>query len=205
MDGILHFDWSIFAWTERAFDVGSNPVLDGVMKTITSLGDGGVIWIILAVVMLLFKKTRLIGIAMLIGAAFSGIFTDLVIKPLIDRARPFNIDWTPYGLGEFFYPNIIEKPDSLSFPSGHTSSSFGSAMALWFLKDKKLRYALAVPGTILAALIGFSRIYVHVHYPTDVIAGVIVGTIYALAAVLIVNAIAKALRKAGKGKIITGD
>ncbi|MDR1410134.1 MAG: phosphatase PAP2 family protein [Oscillospiraceae bacterium] len=189
MDSILHFDWNVFTWTERVFDVGNNPSLDRFFAFITSLGDGGTIWLGLGVIMLFFKKTRPWGVAVMLGVALSGIITDSIIKPLVDRPRPFDYDWPSWTIRSFYFPNIIPKPHSLSFPSGHTGSSFGGAFALWFIKDKKCRYALAVPGTILAALIGFSRIYVHVHFPTDVIVGAIAGILYALLAVLIVKSL----------------
>jgi len=191
MDSILHFDWNIMAWMENAWSIGSNPALDGFFKLVTTLGDGGMVWIAIGVIMLFFKKLRPWGVAVLLGAAFSGLLNDIIIKPIVERERPFNFDWPAWTGRDFFipFPEIVEKTHSLSFPSGHTSSSFAPAAAMWFIRDKKLRNAIAIPGTILAALIGFSRIYVHVHYPTDVLGGIVAGIVYGLLAVLAVKGI----------------
>ncbi|MDR3345346.1 MAG: phosphatase PAP2 family protein [Oscillospiraceae bacterium] len=195
MDAILHFDWNIFAWTERVLDVGHNPVLDNIFAFITSLGNSGLIWLAIGALMLFSKKLRPWGIAVMLGVAFSGLLNDLIIKPFFERPRPFDFDWPSWTGRAFYFPEIIAKPDSLSFPSGHTSSSFAPLIALWFIPDKKSRFALAIPGTILAALIGFSRIYVHVHYPTDVLGGIVAGVAYGLLAVLCVKFAVKLWQK----------
>lgn len=138
--------------------------LDSIFVFITRLGDEGIIWILLTLGLLCFKKTRGYGIAMAIALISGTIIGNICLKNIIARPRPFVIN--PEML-----PNlIINPPSSFSFPSGHTLSSFESAVAL-FMCNKKA----GIPAIILATLIGFSRNYLYVHYPTDVIAGAILG------------------------------
>lgn len=178
-DSILHFDWAIFSWVETHL---WNNILNPIMIGITSMGDGGIVWIALGIVLLFFKKYRKYGFMVLIGLLFSLMINDWILKPWIARPRPFDLE-LPWWQELYKYPDLIKRPSSWSFPSGHTSSSFAAAAALWFTKKKRL----IIPSSILAVLIAFSRIYVHVHYPTDVIAGVIVGILYGLLAALLVR------------------
>ena len=176
MDFIVNFDWAIFQFFEKLW----NPVLDVIMTFITYLGDDGVFWIILALCLLIPKKTRKYGIYIAVGIAFAALINNICLKEIIQRPRPFNFDGWPEA---FKYPALVAKPDSWSFPSGHTSSSFGAAFPI-LLKCKK-KYG--IPAIILAFLIGISRIYVHVHYPTDVIAAILVGILAGFLAVLAVD------------------
>lgn len=140
------------------------PVLDVIFKVITTLGDGGVIWILSAIIMLCFKKTRKCSVMMIIALVLGTLIGNVTLKPLIARPRPFIQN--PDMLTNL----IIKAPGGYSFPSGHTLSSFECATAM-FLFDKKF----GIPAFILAALIGFSRLYLYVHVPTDVIAGALLG------------------------------
>lgn len=185
MEAILNFDWSVFQFVENYLWC---PFLDAVMTFITHLGDGGVIWIITAVILIFTKKYRKCGIAMGVGLLGSLVFVDWIIKPVIARPRPFNFEGWPAA---FNFPGLISEPSSWSFPSGHSSSSFAAATAL-FATNKKL----GIPALILAFLVAFSRIYVHVHYPTDVIAGILFGAFLgAMAALIVTKAYPKAENK----------
>ncbi len=150
-----------------------NPVLDTIFTVITKLGDEGLIWIAIAIVFLCFKKTRKIGITMGLGLIITTIVGNEILKPLIQRPRPFD---TPGALldGDSL---LVSRPGQYSFPSGHTGSSFASAVAI-VLYDRKW----GIPALILAALIAFSRLYVYVHFPTDIMAGTVLGTLSALIA-----------------------
>lgn len=151
----------------------SNPLLDEIMKFITHLGSGGFIWIAVTVVMLAKKNTRKTGVKMAVSLLLSLLLCNIILKPLVDRVRPYeavNVDI------------IIGKPSGASFPSGHSSSSFAAAVTL--LRSRS-RGALA--AVILAALIAFSRLYLYVHYPSDVLCGALLGTAIAFAADWIVN------------------
>lgn len=199
-DSLLGFDLAVFEWVQGI----QNHLLTAIMTTITTLGDEGIIFIVLGLVLLFTKKYRKAGVSILVALVVMLLLNNIVLKELIARPRPFNLDPETYAWWHevYKYPNFnIHQPSSYSFPSGHTSSAFAAAIAL-LCHDRKL----GIPTTIFAAIMGFSRIYVEVHYCTDVIGGAIVGIIYALIGVLIAkflypyidkafNAIAKKLKK----------
>ncbi len=141
-----------------------NPFLDRIMIFITHLGDSGIFWIILALVLIYFKKTRKCGIHVIIALLIGVIIGNLLIKNIVARNRPCWIDES--------ISLLIKNPDDYSFPSGHTLASF-IASTMIFLHYKKW----GIPCLILATLIAFSRLYLFVHFPTDVLAGIIIGTI----------------------------
>ena len=193
MEALLNFDMKIFEFVERYI---WNPVLDPVMTAITHLGDVGLIWILIAVVLLFFKKTRKCGVAMGLALLLSLVINDMVIKVLVARPRPFRPELPLWWKERFIYPNLVPKPHDYSFPSGHTSSSFAAATVL--LLSLKKRFG--VPALILAVLIAFSRIYLHVHYCTDVLAGMVVGILLGLIAKALIDKIALAFSRRRKGK-----
>ena len=143
-------------------DIFECPFLDFVMPKITSLGNGGFIWILTAVILLFSKKYQKGGIAILIALSVGAILGSFILKPLIARPRPFHV------VGEL--PLLIKIPTDFSFPSGHTMSSFSGAFILNYI-NKKFGY-FAIP---LAILIAFSRLYLYVHFPSDVLVGGILG------------------------------
>lgn len=141
--------------------------LDVIMKAASRLGDDGLIWIVAAVLLLIFPKTRRGGLDTALSLAIASAVNNLGFKNLIARARPYNVI---EGL-----EILVEPLASYSFPSGHSCSSFAAAFAI----------ALAFRGKgggaalILAALIALSRVYVGVHYPTDVLCGAALGMLAA--------------------------
>ncbi len=182
-DSFLEFDLSVFQWIQSI----QNDFLDALMVGITSLGNAGTIFIILGFVLLFTKKYRKAGLSVLVALIVMLLCNDLFLKEFFARIRPFNLyesnpeKYAVWGT-EYVYPNLVYKPSSYSFPSGHSASAFAAAFAfLWH--DRKW----GIPTTIFAAVMGFSRIYVQAHYCTDVIAGVITGAISALIAILIVK------------------
>ena len=138
--------------------------LDYSMQGISFLANVGWIWIVSAVVLLIIPKTRKIGLAVACALIFSLIICNITIKPIIARVRP-------YDLREGI-ELIIARPTDFSFPSGHTSISFAGAIPMFLLNKR-----LGIPAIILATLIAFSRLYLYVHFPTDVLGGMIVGSI----------------------------
>lgn len=144
-----------------------NPVLDKIMYVITSLGNAGIIWIILCLLLLLIPKTRQTGVFLMAALLVDLLLCNGIIKPLFQRTRPYEVN-TAVQL-------LISRPVDYSFPSGHTAASFASAAALYLSGAKKM----AVPALILACLIAFSRMYFYVHYPTDIVGGIAVGVLSA--------------------------
>ena len=137
-----------------------SPMLDGSMGFITRLGDSGILWVTLTALLLVFRKTRRVGCVLAAALLIDAVLCNLLLKPLVARVRPCDI-LTEVQL-------LIPHPDDFSFPSGHTAASFASVTALW-LAGKKLA---ALP---VGVLIAFSRMYLCVHYPTDILGGVILG------------------------------
>ena len=144
------------------------------MLVITHMAKAGIFWILLSAVLIAIKKTRPLGIACALALMINVICCNVILKPLIARIRPYVLDESLICL--------VKPQWDYSFPSGHTSASFATAGVLPFMGAKK---RLAIPLLILAALIGFSRLYVRVHYPTDVIVGAVVGLIAAFTSFMI--------------------
>jgi undecaprenyl-diphosphatase len=143
------------------------PFLDKIMIVITTLGNSGFIWLAAAAILLIPKKTRYIGLFLFLALSIQYLLGDMFLKPLIARPRPFTR-----------FPEVsllIKKPGNFSFPSGHTMSSFTAATVI-YCADKRA----GLPALILASLIGFSRLYLFCHYPTDVLSGAVLGILTAL-------------------------
>ena len=140
-----------------------NPVLDTLMSAITRLGDAGIIWILLCVVLLILPRTRKSGAILMAALLVDLVVCNGILKPLVHRIRPFDVK-TGIEL-------LVKRPTDYSFPSGHTAASFASVMALYLAGEKRLW----IPALVLAVLIAFSRLYLYVHYPTDVLGGVVIG------------------------------
>lgn len=136
--------------------------LDFIMPFITKLGDGGVLWISLSLILILFRKTRQTGVAMAVSLVLEVLCCNIILKPFVARSRPCDVN-TAIQL-------LVPRPSDYSFPSGHTGASFAAASALFFSKNR-----LWIPSLILAIPIGFSRLYLYVHYPSDVLAGTLIG------------------------------
>jgi len=142
-------------------------LLDKLCPIITALGDDGIFWIALSLLLLIFKKTRKVGLVMIIALVLDVILCNGILKPIINRTRPFVVN--PNA------PLIYERPTDASFPSGHTAVSFACAFSLMFGKIK-----VWIPAMVLAALIAFTRLYLYMHYPTDILGGIAVGVIAGL-------------------------
>lgn len=192
----------------------TSPLGDQIMPIITMLGANGILWIAMAALLLLFKRTRKLGAALAIALVIDVVCCNFIIKPLVARVRPFDVK-TAVDL-------IIAAPDDYSFPSGHTAAAFAAFSALFFGRKKltdsassfigmnvqddlskhngsiapvgvqALNYSefssakksvftqsnLWIPVLIIAVLIAASRLYLYVHYPTDVLAGAALGTLF---------------------------
>lgn len=174
----VSFDLPILDWIRANLQ---SPVMDKIMPVITLFGDGGVFWIAIAVVLLFFPKTRKIGWSMGAALILGVLVCNVTMKPIIARIRPYDLKARDYGE---IITLLVKTPHDWSFPSGHTIASFEASTVL-LIKDKRM----GIPATVLAFLIAFSRLYLYVHYPTDVIFSFFFGILFAFVGVMIVNAV----------------
>ncbi|MCI8416472.1 MAG: phosphatase PAP2 family protein [Lachnospiraceae bacterium] len=160
--------WS-FEWEDQFLlflqEQVRRPWLDQVMGGITRLGDGGILAIFTCLLLLRIPSLRQTGKLAALSLVMDFALVNVLLKNLVGRVRPY-----AYGAVEGLLP-IARLPVDTSFPSGHTGASFAVASVLFLCFPKRV----GVPAMALAALIGFSRLYVGVHYPTDVLAGMTVG------------------------------
>ncbi|MDO5337301.1 MAG: phosphatase PAP2 family protein [Eubacteriales bacterium] len=160
MEWLIELDGNILLWIQEYLRA---DWMNGFWKGISFLGNAGWFWIMLSVLLLLFKKTRKAGIAGAAALLISALITNVCLKNLVARIRPYEVLKN--------LELLIPAQKDFSFPSGHTSASFAAAVA----------YFRVLPGKwagvciVLAALIALSRLYVGVHYPTDVLAGAVIG------------------------------
>lgn len=163
MDFLTKFDTVILNSVYKL----KNPLFDCVMPVITKTVNGGFIWILICVLCLVFAKTRKKGVVMAGALAINFIISNVFLKNIVARTRPF--------LYNDAVELLIKAPKDFSFPSGHTSASFAVSTVI-FLFDKKL----GILTYIFSFLIGFSRLYLYVHYPSDVFCGAVIGILSAL-------------------------
>ena len=192
MDSFTQFDGNLLIGIQHALNA---DWLTPIMKLITLLGEAGVFWIILCLVLILVKKTRRLGIICAFSLLFTFIFCNLIIKPTVDRIRP----WVTFQMVNAMLP----PPGDASFPSGHSANSMGPAWAFFLATmpvktdsgrsyDKvrclgwkgegappRTMHKLGIAAVVLAVLIGISRLYLGMHYPSDVVCGLLLGIIVA--------------------------
>lgn len=163
LDAILHLDGQLLL----AIQSLHMPWLDPLLCAYTELGDAGILWIALSLAMLLWKPTRKAGALALCAMALGLLVTNLTIKPLVERARPWLIlPLTP----------LVTENDPNSFPSGHTCAAFAAGM-IW-LRALPWRWGRTA-AVAMAVCMGLSRLYVGVHFPTDVLVGALIGSLCA--------------------------
>lgn len=160
----MPFDFKILYFIQEYI---VTPFLNNIMIFASALGEYGIVWVTIAVILIFFKKTRTCGILMLCSLIFCLITGEFITKNLVCRIRPCYQDMT--------INMLIERPNSYSFPSGHSSSSFTAASIIFYFNKKLGALALA-----LAGIIAFSRMYLFVHFPTDVFTGIVWGIIGAV-------------------------
>ncbi|WP_160689265.1 phosphatase PAP2 family protein [Clostridium sp. C2-6-12] len=157
-----------------------NSILDKIMIGITSLGNGITIWTIIGLALILSKKYRKHGFMIITALILCYLIGSLTIKPIVARTRPFNAM-------PLFGQMLIKLPKDFSFPSGHTMCSFTSSIVIYNMNKRIGIFAL-----ILSSFIGFSRIYLYVHYPSDVLGGMIIGIFVGIITIIIFE---KSMRK----------
>lgn len=165
----ISFDLPILDWIQANLQ---SDFMDKFMPFITIFGDAGIFWMVISALLVVFPKTRKTGLGMAFAMMIGLVVCNITLKPLVARIRPYDLQMQEFGIA---IQLLGEKMHDFSFPSGHTIASFEAAVVL--LKNSK---KMGIPAMILAVLISFSRLYLYVHYPTDVIASVILGTLFAL-------------------------
>lgn len=172
------FDVSVTTAVHKLYEIGGaffTPFFEGV----SFVGKGGICLIILSLLLMFYRPTRRFGTAMCFGLAIGAVVTNLIIKPWVARPRPY-VDQS-----SIFYQYWLQVGQNVesdkSFPSGHTTAAFDSMTPVFFLGNKRLK-ALAL---CFAILMGIARIYLCVHFPSDVLGGILVGILAGCLAVLI--------------------
>ena len=155
----MKMELQILDWIQQM----RTPVGDVWMVFISRLGNAGMIWILFTCLLLMIPRTRRWGAALAAALCLDAIICNILLKPMVCRIRPCDVNQTVQLL--------IARPADYSFPSGHTAASFAAVAALYFAGARKW-WKITLP---LAILMAFSRMYLYVHYPTDVLGGMIVG------------------------------
>ncbi|MDE7158497.1 MAG: phosphatase PAP2 family protein [Clostridiales bacterium] len=180
-------DIAILKWFHEVFH--SQTWLNYIMKYITYIGEFAIGAILCAVVLLIFKKTRWAGVAVAIAFLINVLIVNVILKLAVNRARP----WQTYpdlGFQEFHNAIGVREPTDSSFPSGHTASLFAAAVALvMYYKVKGL------PALAVAFVVALSRIYLCMHFPTDVLGGMVIGSLCGVAGYYIMKPVKKFLLK----------
>lgn len=169
LESITNFDFSILYFIQENW---RTEWLDLICAFLSRAFELGIPWLVLGAVLFCFKKTRAAGAILVCAVVLTFFFNELAIKNAINRERPCTIDPT--------IELIVKKPTSYSFPSGHTASCFAAAGTLLFTYKR-----LGIPLIIFSAFMGFSRMYLFVHFPTDVLAGAALGLLMAWVTVLV--------------------
>ena len=165
----VSFDLPILDWIQANLQSG---FLDTIMPIITLFGDAGIFWMACATLLLLTRKHRRTGLGVWFALALGLLVCNIILKPMVGRMRPYDFQMEHFQVA---IDLLIDKESSLSFPSGHTIASFEAATVM--LLNSPL---LGIPALILAIAIAFSRMYLYVHYPTDVIFSVFAGILFGI-------------------------
>lgn len=166
----MEWEFDLLNWMQNHLRSG---VMDTVMPVVTFLGNGGWFWIVLTLLGFIPKRTRKYAHVAAIALLLCLICGNLILKPLIARTRPYDIQQIAL---------LVKAPTDYSFPSGHTQASFAVATSIFMWKKR-----FGIPALLLAACIAFSRMYLFVHYPTDVLAGIFFGVSFAFIGLFIAN------------------
>jgi undecaprenyl-diphosphatase len=170
----MAWEFDVLYW----FQSIHGPVQDAFFSFITHFGDAGAFWIIASLLVLIFVKDKRVGATAVLALLMEFILCNLILKPLVARDRPFWIDTT--------VPMLVKPPKDFSFPSGHSGASFAVAVA--FVQYNK-KWGIA--AIVLAACIAISRMYLFIHFPTDVLAGSIIGACFGVLAGVLVRRFAR--------------
>lgn len=180
----MSFEFTFLDFIQSNMRSGIGDVL---MPLITRLGDSGLLWFAAGVLALLFPngRVRRAGGALLLALIIEVVICNGILKPFVARPRPCDFN-TAVQL-------LVTRPGDFSFPSGHTGAAFAAASALYFSRCRWWR-----PAAALAVLIAFSRLYLYLHFPTDVLAGAMIGILTGWLGKVLSDRLAAALEKRGR-------
>lgn len=170
----LNFEFAILDW----FQTIHCAPLDAISVFFNTAGAHGELWIVLTLLLLVFPKTRKAGAASALALVLYFLTCHIGLKPLINRPRPCDLNPS--------VPLLVKRPYSGSFPSGHAASGFAAATALCFERCKIGPYAV-----LLACFICLTRLYLYVHFPSDVLGGALIGTLLGFVSAKCIDALAK--------------
>ena len=213
MDSFTQLDGGLLIGIQNALNA---DWLTPVMKAITMFGEGGYFWIAVCLFMMCFKKTRRLGIICTLSLAFTFICCNMIIKPAVDRTRP----WVLFSAVNAMLP----PPGDASFPSGHSANAMAPAWAMFVSTlparrgsadcsavpclgwrgvgaDPRLMHRLGIAAVILAVLIGISRLYLGMHFPSDVAVGLLLGIVCAQIVHAVITRIEKTRGIIGADKV----
>ncbi|SDB52697.1 undecaprenyl-diphosphatase [Pseudobutyrivibrio sp. YE44] len=171
---VFYFDWelNLLHW----FQSIHNDFLDFIVPQITFLGNAGWFWIVITILLIVLPLNRKLGFQAAISIILTVLVCNVILKPMVMRCRPC---WLEQDV-----QMLVKVPHDFSFPSGHSNISFAVATAI-FTRNKKF----GIPAIILAGCIAISRLYVFVHWPTDVIVGTLIGVSGGIVSYFIINAL----------------
>ena len=179
MNSFVKYDMALL---DFIYSQTKSDFLDKIIPVITKLGNNGYIWIAIALFMLCIAKYRYYGGVLAMSLVINVIICNVLLKPLVGRIRPCDINQAIVLL--------IPRPIDFSFPSGHTTAAFTAATILFFM-NKKLGIVVYAFSTLLA----FSRLYLYVHYPSDIVCGAILGVLFGLTGIYLANYLKKIMSK----------
>ena len=193
------FDHAILEFYHKLATV-ADPICQPIAEIFAVIGDGAMACFVLAAILLLFAKTRKSGITIAFAVGFAALITNVTVKPMVARPRPY-----ASGVADFveWWEFVgAHKHSEFSFPSGHTTSAMAGALALCLClclfngkeNNKKYRWVI-IPSALYVILMGASRNYIMVHYPSDILGGIIAGAIGAIVAFLFINFIYRSFEK----------
>lgn len=185
------FDHTIAKWANDVFQ-STNEILSPLLKLITNLGNMGFIFIMISLIMIFFKKIRKIGMIVLFSIAIGFVLTNLILKNVVARPRPFIDETSDYYLWWKEAGSMIES--GYSFPSGHTTAAMAFGLSLFLCFKKKWSWVFL----LIPLIMGFTRIYFVVHYTTDVLGAILVGGLSALISYFAIKYIVKAIESKNK-------
>lgn len=176
-----NFDHAILEFFHNLNIGPASSFFDFFMGYFTKLGDDGIFLIILSLLLMIFKKTRKVGTAMLGAIIIGALFTNITIKPIIARPRPYHDEASLFHQWWVDAGSHVES--EFSFPSGHTTSAMAAMTGLFFTTNKKVSWT----AFLFAIVMGITRIYLCVHFPSDVLGGLLIGFIAGAISFIIVK------------------